>query len=86
MHQEGDNIFPSFFVHSLQGSTPPLTNLITPPLCVLTEFCSDVTSQLLSWERGGASDVKKQTLTTTHLTAGQNTQHTEVLFLHAEIF
>ena len=43
---------------------PPLTNLITHPLCFFTAFCSDVTSQLFSWERGGAQDVKKiQTLT-----------------------
>ena len=28
------------------------------PLCFLTAFSSDATSQLFSWERGGASDVK----------------------------
>ena len=58
VHQKREDISPSFFVSSVQGSTPPLTNLITHPLCFLTASCSDVTSQLFSWERGGASDVK----------------------------
>ena len=64
VHQKRDNISPSFFVNSLQGSTHTLTNLINYPLCFLTAFCPEVTSQLFSWERGGASDVKTQTLTT----------------------
>ena len=46
----------SLFLTSLQGSTAPLTNLITYLLCFLTAYSSDVTSQPFSRERGGASD------------------------------
>ena len=51
--------FPSFFRFFGTRWHPPLTNLITHPLCFLAAFCSDVTSQLFSWKGGGASDVKK---------------------------
>ena len=52
--------FPFFFrsFTSRQHTPAPLSNLITHPLCSLTAFYSDVTSQLFSWEMGGASDVK----------------------------
>ena len=48
----------SIIITSLQGSTLPLTNFITHPLCFLTAFCCDATSQLFSWKGGGALDVK----------------------------
>ena len=51
-------LFPLLFSFTHCKVAPPLTNLITHPLCFLTAFCSDVTSQLFSWERGGALDVK----------------------------
>ena len=34
------------------------TNFIIYPLCFLTVFCCDITSQLFSRERGGESDKK----------------------------
>ena len=54
-------IFRWFFLdrcNRLRLLHPPLTNFVNYPLCFLTAFCSDVTSQLFSWERGGASDIK----------------------------
>ena len=64
VHQKRDNFSPSFFVNSLQGSTPSLANLITHPLCFLTAFCSDIKSQLFSWEREELRMQKTQTRTT----------------------
>ena len=58
VHQKRKDFFPFAFLNFAAGSAlpPPLTNLITYPLCFLTANSSDVTSQLNSSERGGASD------------------------------
>ena len=56
VHQKRENFSPSLFFTLFQGSNPPLTNFFTYPHCFVTAFTSDVTSQLNSRERGGASD------------------------------
>ena len=57
-------IFPSPFAYLHRKVAPLLTIFVIYPLCSLSAFCSDVTSQLFSREGGGASDPKKQTYTT----------------------
>ena len=49
---EKGQLFPFFFRSFTARQHPPITKLITHPLCFLTAFCSDFTSQLFSWERG----------------------------------
>ena len=56
VHQKREDFSHSLYLSSLQGSTPSITNFIIYPLCFVTAFCSDVTSQLFSMEKGGASD------------------------------
>ena len=55
-HQKRETFSLSLFCIPLQGSTPPLTNIVTYPHCFDTAFTSNVTPQPNSRERGGASD------------------------------
>ena len=58
---EKGKIFP-FPLPNFSTKQHPLNNFVSYPLCFLTAFCSDVTSQLFCRERGGASDSKNPDL------------------------
>ena len=58
VHHKRERFSPLFFFISLQGNTLPLTNYVTSPHCFDSAFTSDVTSQLIKRERGGALDSK----------------------------
>ena len=58
VHHKRERFSPLFFFISLQGNTLPLTNYVTSPHCFDSAYTSDVTSQLIKRERGGALDSK----------------------------
>ena len=62
VHQKREDFPLSLYLSSQQGNTP-LSLILLSILCFLTAFCCDVTSQLLSSKKGGASDKNTQTYT-----------------------